>query len=216
MERIVKILWSRIDPDSVENLREKYYCHLDLKRQKRIDSCRSDSKRAELITGGALLIKALEDAGLTKAKISYAKNGKPYVEAEGFYFNLSHSGDIAAVAVSDEDLGFDIQKPVKAKESLLKRVLSPGERKSFDPKDTGFNRIWSLKESYSKLTGEGIGTDFSDTGFEKDPKTGLYNVTYSGRACGFAREFSLFEGYSAAVCMAEPFVISDLCEIRLL
>ena len=214
MERTVRILWTAIDTDRVSELKDRYFALMDPERRRRINACRSESKRAELIFGGALIIRAFKEAGLSEVGITYGKNGKPEADREGFYFNLSHSGNTIALAFSDGELGFDIQKPVAARESLKDRILSPGEKERLSKDKTPFNRIWSLKESFSKLTGEGIGTDFTGLEFYKDTESDLYTVTYHGTKSGYAREF-VSDEISVAVCMADPFTISEFTQVKL-
>ena len=211
MERNVKILWSKISADTCDVLKERFYPLFDEARRERIDRCKSGQKRGELLTAGALLCEALKESGLQNCDIFYEKAGKPYIKDSDFHFNISHSGKLAAIAFSDRPLGFDIQKPVEAKDSLIKRVLTEEERKAVLAGDIEFNVIWSLKESFSKLSGEGIGTDFSKVTFEKTGEG--CKVFYDGKQEGFSLQFPLFEDYSACVAMAEPFSVTELREV---
>jgi len=90
-------------------------------------------------------------------KISQSSCGKP--ESDGVFFNLSHSGNFSACAVSDEPIGLDIQKQVCYNDSLVKRFFTKQEymflRDSKD-KDHDFTSLWCLKESYLKAIGTGL------------------------------------------------------------
>lgn len=95
--------------------------------------------------------------------IAYGPHGKPYfVGGEGPFFSLSHCPAGVLCALGDGELGADIQDIARGKKrpALWGRVCSPGERLALaaaeDP-GTLFARFWSLKESYSKYTGEGLG-----------------------------------------------------------
>lgn len=86
-------------------------------------------------------------------------------KVEGFekiYFNISHSKDYAAVVVSDEHVGIDIET-IKTKEVdhmdrilheeevlLLSFVSNPSEKKKY------FYECWVSKESYLKNLGLGL------------------------------------------------------------
>ena len=96
-------------------------------------------------------------------KFSYGQNGKPYFQDYPFYFNLSHSGEYVFCAISDREVGVDIQqfRPVDEvrltrrffsdeEQKILERCLDREERRKL------FYRLWTRKEAYGKLTGEGI------------------------------------------------------------
>lgn len=87
-------------------------------------------------------------------------SGKPVAEVRGkeVSVSLSHSGDFVACAVSSAPVGIDLEIKREVKPSLLK-ALNEEElefvNKSED-KDSAFLRIWTAKEAYLKLTGEGL------------------------------------------------------------
>jgi len=91
--------------------------------------------------------------------IRYQQQGKPYVPS-GACFNLSHSGDIAALGISDSPIGIDIEQWRAADYLRLgKRIFHPHELECF--KNTGgdeaaFFQLWTAKESYLKALGCGL------------------------------------------------------------
>lgn len=95
-------------------------------------------------------------------KIRKAASGKPFFPGENMpFFNLSHSGDFAGCALHDQEIGLDIQKITEPRDSLIRRVCTPGELASLKS-SRDFCRIWAMKESAVKLTGEGITGNFRD------------------------------------------------------
>ena len=80
-----------------------------------------------------LLAFLLLDYGLEKRGIEdwkrglwYNENGKPYLaEGQGIYFNLSHSGEYVACAVSGEEVGCDIELISGQKPDIARRFFSP-------------------------------------------------------------------------------------------
>lgn len=96
--------------------------------------------------------------------------GKPYlVGAPGsthVRFNLSHSGDLALLAVSpDCAVGVDVQQvtPHAADPRLAARVYSPVERSAVEAMNLApalagpvLAAVWSRKEAYLKGTGRGL------------------------------------------------------------
>lgn len=102
------------------------------------------------------------NAGITwDGSYHVGEHGKPELPKEyGLYFNLSHSGGYAACAISDHNIGTDIQIHQGERESLAKRFFHPEElevlNKAEDPVRC-FYDLWCLKESYIKYTGRGLG-----------------------------------------------------------
>ncbi len=103
-----------------------------------------------------------------KIQLYVTKSGKPYIDPdhnpELFRFSLSHSKDVAIVAVcKDADIGVDIEYN-RAERSFLelagryfseKEYLFLKQLNAHDCRQT-FYRIWTMKESWLKATGEGI------------------------------------------------------------
>ena len=98
-------------------------------------------------------------------QVSRTDTGKPVV-AQGVHFNVSHSGDLILMAVSDERaIGVDIERKreVQRVDAMLRRWLSAEEQAAFATlRRTGaspseaFLRLWSLKEARLKALGVGI------------------------------------------------------------
>jgi 4'-phosphopantetheinyl transferase len=95
--------------------------------------------------------------------------GKPCLPRPAPAFNLSHSGGLAALAVSAlHEVGIDIEclapQPALAGDlsGLIAACFRPDEaaaiRAAPDPRQT-FLRFWTGKEARMKLTGEGLGLD---------------------------------------------------------
>ena len=82
---------------------------------------------------------------------------------DGIFFSLSHAGDLALCAVSGVPVGCDIELVKDAPLEIAPRIFCPGERaylrNARDDKEAQrrFFTLWTLKESYMKMTGEGLG-----------------------------------------------------------
>jgi len=92
----------------------------------------------------------------------HGDEGKPYWKNEKMpFFNISHSDGIVVIAISDSELGIDIQK-IKSKNELqmAKRfysekeagIVADSEAQGFDV----FYRLWARKEALGKCTGKGV------------------------------------------------------------
>lgn len=90
------------------------------------------------------------------------EHGKPMLPKElGLYFNLSHSGDYVLCAVSDHEIGADIQRHGKYQDRLAERFFHPEELaylKEAEDQKQRFYDLWCLKESCIKCTGRGLST----------------------------------------------------------
>ncbi len=101
-----------------------------------------------------------------------SKHGKLYVNSQaygGYHFSLSHCSGASLIVVDPADeLGCDIERidrPVKSQDLLEKRICSEEELRylegvTSENRKSEFLRIWTRKESYSKMTGRGLGEDF--------------------------------------------------------
>lgn len=98
---------------------------------------------------------------------SYGEKGKPFVPGSDMHFNLSHSEEYAAIAVSRlPSVGIDIER-------FDRKVDIPGlSRRCFRPKEVerieaaegarqvrAFFWTWTAKEARMKATGEGFGLE---------------------------------------------------------
>ena len=89
-------------------------------------------------------------------KISADENGKPYFKNHPqFHFNISHSKDIIAVAVSSAPVGVDAEKLRDANLKIAERRFTETE-KAFVKTNEDFFYVWTRKEAYLKKTGKGL------------------------------------------------------------
>ena len=111
---------------------------------------------------------------------TFGEHGKPYIiNYDGIYFNISHCNDAVAVAVSDREVGIDVEGRRKFSDSLLQRAFNEEEQAaihSSDDPETGFACIWTRKEAWFKWTGTGILLDHLKT-TEADAKAAGCNIT---------------------------------------
>ena len=114
----------------------------------------------------------LKERGL-KGDISEGPCGKPSLPGSGLYFNKSDSGAFTAFALSDEgEIGLDLQKILPYKDRydrLAERFFLPEERDALlaleeAARGNFFFRLWTVKESYLKFTGQGLGGGLSSFG----------------------------------------------------
>lgn len=93
----------------------------------------------------------------------YSENGKPRFRDYPWHFNLSHSEEYVFCVLSEQEVGVDIQcKRTFNNERILRRFFTEEEQKNWEQCDSEeereqyFYRMWTRKEAYGKMTGEGI------------------------------------------------------------
>ena len=162
-----------------------------------------ESGRKQCAGAGLLLKAVLENHSISMDTLRYGDNGKPQVD--GICFNLSHSEDWVICAVSDKAVGCDIEKISEEKTKVAKRffAVSENEHLSGFEGDVGtseFFRIWTMKESYLKMTGEGISFPLNRIEFKLGEPIGVYR---DGEKCDcHVREYEIL-GYKVSVCAEE-------------
>lgn len=121
-----------------------------------------EGKQSSLAAELALCAAAL-DRGLSVPPVYVrGENGKPGFPCPPPYFSLSHCSGAALCAISNADIGVDAERTDRTvSDGVLRRILAPGESAAVPV------RKWVVKESYLKLTGEGLRRDmrsFSENG----------------------------------------------------
>lgn len=111
------------------------------------------------VASGTLISSVLK---ISEADIKLNEHGKPYTDAQKIHFSISHSGEYAAAAVSNGEIGIDIELVKKRNYKLAKKICTADEYKWLSKDyEAGFFRLWTLKESVLKAAG---------TGFSASPK----------------------------------------------
>ncbi|SDM25317.1 4'-phosphopantetheinyl transferase family protein [Allokutzneria albata] len=136
------------------------------------------------------------------AEIVREESGRPRVVG-GPDFNLSHSGDLAVLAVSgDRRVGIDVEQHRELDHlGMAGRVLLPSEYEVIAAlpaadQPAAFFRYWTVKEAYVKVTGQGL-SGLPGPEFVSD------HLVVDGERWSVA-ELALPEGYSGAVVSPGP------------
>lgn len=182
-------------PDIMEGLSEA--------RKQKILRYRVQDVRVQSLGASLLLKHVLHLHGASLEEIHYGEHGKP--ELDHLYFNLSHSHDIAVCVVSENSVGCDVEQIATAPWRIAERYFCKKELEHLETfqgeeKNSEFFRLWTLKESYMKMTGEGLslGLNYIEFVFDKEIK-----VLRDGKICDcYFKEYEL-PGYKFTVCAKE-------------
>lgn len=105
---------------------------------------------------------------LNEYNFSYI-NTKPFIKELNYHFSITHSHNIVAVIISEDEVGVDAQMIDLSKNipSLVKYTLSDNETFEFNNLDESqkpnyFYSKWVMKEAYFKMNGTGLTKKFKD------------------------------------------------------
>jgi 4'-phosphopantetheinyl transferase len=146
-------------------------------------------------------------------------NGKPRLRDEspdGLRFNMSHSGDMAVLAViRGREVGVDIEAlHYPAPDTgAFRAFFSPCELSSIEAcaggeRATTFYRTWTRKEALLKATGEGLGGMDADLDLSSGDDLWRHGVSWH------VRDLDLQPEYAAAIAVEGAVVDVELKEWR--
>lgn len=204
---MIKVYYAKMSPFLEEDIFLSRINQIEEKRRTGIARVQNPQAKRNSFFAGCLLHDALcKELGFlaentASFRMMYEENGKPYLkDYPDLHFNLSHSGEYVCCALSDAPVGIDVQKLTDVKDGIARRFFTAqdnfmlAERRGHEQEKLFF-RMWSIKESYVKLTGRGIGQGLS--GFEIDWE----NCRIIDKdAAAFFVEQSILPGYALCVC----------------
>lgn len=192
------------------------------KRKEGIDRMRFDKGKRLSLAAGIAMEKALDEAGFSGADIGYTEAGKPFVTGGKSYFNITHTDEIALCAISDREVGIDVEGERSFGDSLIRYTFSEDEirladaiakrlGKSVSSKtdlDRVFVRFWTIKESLMKWSGLGLGLSPKAIRIYEEPEN-ILRATVSEKEyeeVSHSLYFSLYEYgvYQVSVCSTYP------------
>lgn len=145
---------------NTENFDDGFYqkvreCEKAILTERTQQSEKNDSLLSRVLLGYILK----KHYSIEKFSFYYGSNGKPYLKNEALYFNISHSGNYVICVTSDAEIGCDVQCIGKYNPRIAERFFTENERAFLEKSEnqpSDFTRLWALKESVLKKTGEGI------------------------------------------------------------
>ena len=198
---------------NVENLDlKKAYNLVSKNRQEKIDFYRFD-KDKKLSCGAYLILKKLlAGKNITDPIFKTEKYGKAYISNhENIHFNLSHSGKIVLCAISDMEVGADVEYIDREIDlNIAKHYFYNREYESImnaENRPEEFFKYWVLKESYMKYTGLGMNLNLDSFEIIIEDKIRLKNDNAN-------LKFNLFDIEDYKIGIASHYDVSDLIEVN--
>lgn len=182
-------------------------------RQQKIALLRHEKDKARSLGAGIALDHALETYGLRERSIEYefGEYGKPSLKYHpNIYFSLSHSGGYAICSIGDRPMGNDIERIQPGKLKVADHFFAQEELEWMyavqDEEEVMCRmfRIWTMKESFMKATGQGISLPLGDFAVIMDEENGRIRVKHTVNAKYYhMKEYNEIPGYRVAVCCEE-------------
>lgn len=177
------------------------------KRREKVIRYRMPDDRKRGLGAGIIIRRILQENGLTESDLRYSENEKPV--ADYVFFNVSHAGDYVVGVSSDCEVGCDIEKIRKAPMEIARRYFRMAESayiQTANDRDKAFFTLWTLKESYMKMTGKGMSLPLDS--FEIVRTTDGFALGKSPENPCFFKTME-FDGYMFSVSNEKNFVIVE-------
>lgn len=128
--------------------------------------------------------------------------GKPvYKERTDIHFNISHTANIVVVAIASKPIGIDIDGNRNFSDRMIDKFYSKKEAAwvygNDLTKQDRFFSLWTMKEAFSKLLGDGIAKTILNVEFLHD--TDIVECYYKGEKQDVIIEEQEYCGYKIAV-----------------
>lgn len=116
--------------------------------------------------------------------IQIAEHGKPYLSNYPLYFNLTHTGNEFAVAVSNiSEIGIDLEvcRQRKSQSAMVEKCFSSTEQHYWnslpeDQKALIFYQFWVRKEAFVKAVGRGIALGLNQCEINPDKQNEFLSI----------------------------------------
>lgn len=160
---------------------------------------------------GDLLVRHMvrRSTGLADSALVFWSNefGKPFLAGyPGVQFNLSHSGTWVVCALDQYPVGVDVERIKSVDLKISRRFFSDAEHRQImnenpaDRIDQFFN-LWTLKESYLKMTGNGLSHPLNEFSVVRSASGDFKIHKDNGPVEGiFLAVSDMFDQYKLAVC----------------
>ena len=140
----IKLIYMMIDEIKTKSLFDSDY--FSSKEKELLNKYKSESSKNEAIASLFLKKKYVGEYYINEY-------GKPL--SDHIFFNISHSHSFIAIAISDSNIGIDIEK-IRPFSNYLKEYISSNMEKEYITDEISFFEIWTNKEAIVKAYGVGV------------------------------------------------------------
>ncbi|MBO7144218.1 MAG: 4'-phosphopantetheinyl transferase superfamily protein [Salinivirgaceae bacterium] len=132
----------------------------------------NDRRRTEWLTT-RIVLRELLNRDVT---IAHDSNSKPYIAENKSFISISHSKNMVAVMVAEQNLGIDIEQ-ITARTTKVRHKFLTGNELGWCKTDIEHTLVWTVKEAAYKLIGSGL--EHTEVEIEQNPnfmQVADYNV----------------------------------------
>ncbi len=179
---MIRTFYMDIEQLSAEDLSPQALQAVSSFRRQKIVLLKAEADKKRSLGAALLLDYALSTVGLREREMEYdtTEHGKPIFRYhQGLHFSLSHSGRYALCSLADRPVGCDIEQLRPDKQRIADRFFTKeenawiGEAPEAERDDRLF-RLWTMKESFLKVTGLGMSLPLTSFSVVMDPDNWTY------------------------------------------
>lgn len=149
----VRVYW--LDCRRVDPAAERVWALMSENRRAKLREIHDETGRRQSAAAELALVLAMaHERGAQPQAVDWhvLPGGKPAIKG-GLCFNLAHAGVVAVCAVCERPVGVDVEAPRHIPAAMRRKIYSSAEQ---DRPDDMLRWTWVAKESFIKLTGEGL------------------------------------------------------------
>lgn len=187
-----------------EKLYKRLYDAASPERKEKTDKLLFQKDKELSVLSERVLKKALKNIGVSEFSLVYGEHGKPYLRGNNnVFFNMSHSENTVMCAVSDSEVGCDVERVSEFDMQIARCFFAYSEYKMLQNAPEAerrdlFYRLWTLKESFQKSIGLGMSLPLDSFSVDLTDV-----ITVEQNVCEFRfyfREYNLNDGFRYSVC----------------
>ena len=136
-----------------------FYEKIPKLKKDKIAKYKNYETKARSIIGEMILKELLSKRNISYRDLDYYVNnyGKPYLKNMDLFFNISHSFDYVIAAISDKEIGIDVEKIRKTPITIMNQFATKKEKEYILSSNNNIEerifKIYTLKEAYFKMLG---------------------------------------------------------------
>ena len=157
----MKYIVKNINDFNTEDINNFYDKIPKLKKDK-ISKFKNYESKIRSIIGEIILKELLEKKNISYNSLDYYINeyGKPYLKNDKIFFNISHSFDYVITAISNNEIGIDIEKVRETPIKIINQFATEKEKEYILSSNKNIEerifKIYTLKEAYFKMLGTNL------------------------------------------------------------
>ena len=139
-----------------------FYDKIPKLKKDKINKLKNYDSKVRSIIGEMILKELLVKNNVSYNSLDYYINeyGKPYLKDNNIFFNISHSFDYVITAISNNDIGIDIEKVRETPIKTINQFATEKEKEYILSSNKNIEerifKIFTLKEAYFKMLGTNL------------------------------------------------------------